>query len=177
MQFCKLGQYLYLQLVQSTGMESLLWPQLQNVHFSPFKCHSCGLLQIPVGWIHSCRNQQYFTVPHLFLQESGHSSGIPVESTGIPVESCRNPLIPVEFQWNPQESTGIPLEFHWNKTGIQQAKVEILYFTLHILPIYRTTSLFFPCYFYIYFKSVSPFLQSVYSRTLPSKFNLEQDFV
>ena len=47
---------------------------------------------------------QYFTVPHLFLQESGHSSGIPVESTGIPVESCRNPLIPVEF--------------HWNKTGI-----------------------------------------------------------
>ena len=28
---------------------------------------------------------QYFTVPHLFLQESGHSSGIPVESSGIPV--------------------------------------------------------------------------------------------
>ena len=27
---------------------------------------------------------QYFTVPHLFLQES-----------------CRNPVIPVEFQWNP----------------------------------------------------------------------------
>ena len=43
---------------------------------------------------------QYFTVPHLFLQESGHSSG-------IPVESCRNPVIPVE-------STGI----HWNSTGI-----------------------------------------------------------
>ena len=58
---------------------------------------------------------QYFTVPHLFLQESGHSSGIPVESTGIPVESCRNPVIPVEFQWNPQEFTGIPLEFPWNQ--------------------------------------------------------------
>ena len=45
---------------------------------------------------------QYFTVPHLFLQESGHSSGIPVESIGI------------------------PLEFHWNKNGIKQTKVEIL---------------------------------------------------
>ena len=44
-----------------------------------------------------------------------NSGGIPVESTGIPVESCRNPVIPVEFQWNPQESTGIPLEFHWNQ--------------------------------------------------------------
>ena len=43
---------------------------------------------------------QYFTVPHLFLQESGHSSGILVESTGILVESCRNPVIPVEFHWN-----------------------------------------------------------------------------
>ena len=56
-------------------------------------------------------DDQYFTVPHLFLQESGHSSGIPVESTGILVESCRNPLIPVEFCWN---STGIRLEFSRN---------------------------------------------------------------
>ena len=32
------------------------------------------------------RKMQYFTVPHLFLQESSHSSGIPVESTGIPLE-------------------------------------------------------------------------------------------
>ena len=47
-------------------------------------------------------------IPAGILQESGHS-------TGIPVESCRNPVIPVEFQWNPQESTGIPLEFHWNQ--------------------------------------------------------------
>jgi hypothetical protein len=39
---------------------------------------------------------QYFTVPHLFLQESSHSSG-------IPVESCRNPVIPAEFHWNLQE--------------------------------------------------------------------------
>ncbi|EDQ98612.1 uncharacterized protein LACBIDRAFT_335810 [Laccaria bicolor S238N-H82] len=41
--------------------------------------------------------RQYFTVPHLFLQESSHSTGIPVESTGI----CRN-------------SRGI----QWNYTGI-----------------------------------------------------------
>ena len=85
---------------------------------------------------------QYFTVPHLFLQDSCRNPVIPVEfqwnpagihsfqwnssgilqesthSSGIPVESCRDPLIPVEFQWNPQESTGILLEFHWNKTGI-----------------------------------------------------------
>ena len=27
-----------------------------------------------------------------------------------PTYSCRNPVIPVEFWWNPQESTGIPLE-------------------------------------------------------------------
>ena len=45
---------------------------------------------------------QYFTVPHLFLQESGHSTGILVESTGI------------------------LLQFHWNKNGIKQTKVEIL---------------------------------------------------
>jgi len=33
---------------------------------------------------------QYFTVPHLFLQESGHSGGFPVESShfgGIPQDS------------------------------------------------------------------------------------------
>jgi len=46
---------------------------------------------------------QYFTVPHLFLQESYHSSGIPVESTGI----YRNDRIPLEFHWN---RTGIGLE-------------------------------------------------------------------
>ena len=44
--------------------------------------------------IKAMQTEQYFTVPHLFLQESGHSSG-------IPVESCRNPVIPVDFQWNP----------------------------------------------------------------------------
>ena len=107
---------------------------------------------------------QYFTVPHLFLQESGHSSRIPVESTGIPVE----------FQWNPQESTGIPLEFHWNKTGIKQTKVKILYLTLHILPIYRTTYFSLLSLLFLHlFKSVSQFLQSVYSSTLPSKFNFK----
>ncbi|KIJ90531.1 hypothetical protein K443DRAFT_116463, partial [Laccaria amethystina LaAM-08-1] len=50
---------------------------------------------------------QYFTVPHLFLQESIHSSG-------IPVESCRNPVIPVEFHWIPQEFLRNSTGFHWN---------------------------------------------------------------
>ena len=43
-----------------------------------------------------CKIDQYFTVPHLFLQESSHSSGIPVESTGILVECCRNAGITLE---------------------------------------------------------------------------------
>ena len=55
-------------------MKSLLYLYLQNVHFSPFlchscpflwipahscgfRCHSCRLLRIPVEWVHSCRNQ------------------------------------------------------------------------------------------------------------------------
>ena len=91
--------------------------------------------------------RQYFTVPHLFLQESGHSSKIPVE-------------------------------FHWNKTGIKQPKVEILYLTVHILPIYRTTYFSLLSLLFLHlFKSVSQFLQSVYSSTLPSKFNFKYDFV
>ncbi|KIK07048.1 hypothetical protein K443DRAFT_87828, partial [Laccaria amethystina LaAM-08-1] len=43
---------------------------------------------------------QYFTVPHLFLQESSHSSV-------ILVESCRNLVIPVESTGIPQESSRI----------------------------------------------------------------------
>ena len=65
-----------------------------------FGCQRLGELAVTTA--------QYFTVPHLFLQESSHSSGIPLESS-------RNPVIPVEFHWNPQEFTGIPQEFHWNQ--------------------------------------------------------------
>ena len=56
---------------------------------------------------------QYFTVPHLFLQEFGHSSGIPVDSCGV------------------------PLEFHWNKNGIKQTKVEILIYWSQFLKLCR----------------------------------------
>ena len=93
---------------------------------------------------------QYFTVPHLFLQES-----------------CRNPVIPVEFQWNPQESTGSPLEFHWNKTEIKQTKVEILQILSQFIELYPFS--FFPAIFtliYICFSSQSMF-------TLPFKFKFK----
>ena len=46
---------------------------------------------------------QYFTVPHLFLQESGHSSGIPVESTGIHRNSSG-------ILQESSHSSGIPVE-------------------------------------------------------------------
>ena len=112
------------------------------------------------------------------------SENIPGSTLQCPTYSCRNPvipqefqwnpLIPVEFQWNSQESTGIPLEFHWNKTGIKQTKVEILYLTLHILLIYRTTYFSLLSLLFLHlFKSVSQFLQSVYSSTSPSKFNFK----
>ena len=52
-------------------------------------------------------------IPAGILQESGHSSGIPVESTGI------------------------PLEFHWNKNGIKQTKVEILIYLSQFLKLCR----------------------------------------
>ena len=35
-----------------------------------------------------------------------------VSTLQCPTYSCRNPVIPVEFQWNPQE-------FRWNSTGIR----------------------------------------------------------
>ena len=74
MQFCKLGQYLYLQLVQSTGMKSLLWLQPQNVHFSPFQCHSSA---IPV---HSCSipadSGPFLWIPVSFLRTPADSSGM-----------------------------------------------------------------------------------------------------
>ena len=54
--------------------------------------------------------RQYFTVPHLFLQESGHSSGIHRNFTGIPL---------------------------WNKNGIKQAKVEILIYLSQLLKLHR----------------------------------------
>ena len=64
-------------------------------------------------------------------------------------------------------SSGIPR----NKTGIKQTKVEILYLTLHILPIYRTTYFSLLSLLFLHlFKSVSH-LQSVYSRTLPLGYN------
>ena len=58
------------------------------------------------------RFNQYFTVPHLFLQESGHSSGILQESS---------------------HSTGIPLD----KNGIKQTKVEILIYLSQFLRLCR----------------------------------------
>ena len=42
------------------------------------------------------KNIQYFTVPPLFLSESGHSSGIQWNGTG--------------FQWIPVDSTGLQTE-------------------------------------------------------------------
>ena len=66
---------------------------------------------------------QYFTVPPLFLSESGHSGGIwwnPVESSGMGPDSTG-------FHWTPLDSTG----FHWNKTIIQNKSV----YSSPIIPI------------------------------------------
>ena len=60
------------------------------------------------------------------------------------------------------------MEFHWNKTGIKQTKVEILYLTLHILPIYRATYFSLLSLLFLHlFKSVSQFFSvaEVQSRT------------
>ena len=100
--------------------------------------------------------EQYFTVPHLFLQESGHSSGIPVESTGIHRNSSG-------ILQESTHSSGILLEFHWNKSGIKQTKVEILIYLSQFLKLCR----------YIHFCLSLPFLHNVYSSTLPLKFNLK----
>ena len=69
-------------------------------------------------WIHGYMNtripmNKYFTVPHLFLQKSSHSSRIPVEPIGI------------------------LLVFHWNKNGIKQTKVEILIYLSQFLKLCR----------------------------------------
>ena len=69
-------------------------------------------------WIHGYMNtripmNKYFTVPHLFLQNSSHSSRIPVEPIGI------------------------LLVFHWNKNGIKQTKVEILIYLSQFLKLCR----------------------------------------
>ena len=46
----------------------------------------CGLSSLLMP---HCPPAQYFTVPHLFLQKYGHSSGIHRNSTGIRMESSR----------------------------------------------------------------------------------------
>ena len=107
-----------------------------------------------------------------------------------PTYSCRNPVIPAEFRWNPQEfrwnpagiqsfqwnSSGIhrnPQEFRWNSTGIKLTKVEILYLTLHFVLIYRTTYFSLLSFLFLHlFKSVSH-LQSVYFSTLPLEYNFK----
>ena len=109
------------------------------------------------------RNLQYFTVPHLFLQESGHSSEIPVESTGIPRNSSGILQESSHSRGIPVDSCGIPLEFHWNKNGIKQTKVEILIYLSQFLKLCR----------YIHFCLSLPFLHHVYSSTLPLKFNFK----
>ena len=72
---------------------------------------------------------QYFTVPHLFLQESSHSSGIHRNSQYFPflhwfrpdsVDFGQNPGIPEDSGWNQQESD-------WNR---QRLSLFGLYFAL-----------------------------------------------
>ncbi|EDQ99682.1 uncharacterized protein LACBIDRAFT_316217 [Laccaria bicolor S238N-H82] len=73
---------------------------------------------------------QYFTVPHLFLQESSHSSGIPVESCVFLWNSCVflwNSCVflwnSCVFLWNSCVFMCIPGEFHRNETGYEKNKV------------------------------------------------------
>ena len=102
--------------------------------------------------------------------------GVTVSTLQCPTYSCRNPVIPAEFRWNPQEFRWNPAgiqSFHWNSAGIKQIKVEILYLTLHFVLIYRTTYLSLLSLLFLHlFKSVSH-LQSVYSRTLPLGYNFK----
>ncbi|KIJ90047.1 hypothetical protein K443DRAFT_117180, partial [Laccaria amethystina LaAM-08-1] len=65
---------------------------------------------------------QYFTVPHLFLQDSCRNPVIPVEFRWNPAgirsfrwNSSVIPVIPVEFRCNSGHSCGILQEFHWNQ--------------------------------------------------------------
>ena len=67
-----------------------------------------------------------------------------------PTYSCRNLVIPVEFQWNPV----IPLEFHWNKNGIKQTKVEILIYLSQFSSCADIYTFLFPCHLYSMFTPV-----------------------
>ena len=112
---------------------------------NPYQSWICRCWECAMDFSNHHNHRQYFTVPHLFLQESSHSSRIPVESTGI----------------------------HRNSTGIKQTKVEILYLTLHFVLIYRTTYFSLLSLLFLHlFKSVSH-LQSVYSSTLPLGYNFK----
>ena len=90
-----------------------------------------ALLDVITKVLSACvKETQYFTVPHLFLQESSHSSRIPVESIGI------------------------PLEFHWNKNGIKHTKVDILLYLSQFSSCADIYTFLFPCHFYTMFTPV-----------------------
>jgi hypothetical protein len=83
-------------------------------------------LQCPT---YSCRNPAGI---HSFQWNSSGIQSFQWNSCGIPVESCRNPVIPVEFHWIPQEFLRNSTGFHWNSTGIKQNKVEKPYLNASI---------------------------------------------
>ena len=81
---------------------------------------------------------QYFTVPHLFLQDS-----------------CRNPVIPVEFRWNPQESTGIPVESIGMR--MESSRLRLKYSFIYLSQFSSCADIYtflFPCHFYSMFTPV-----------------------
>ena len=130
------------------------------------------------------RVQQYFTVPHLFLQES-----------------CRNPVIPVEFQWNSggihrnssgilqesSHSSGIPVEstgIHRNSAGIPLESSRLRLNTVLNSPYcpnlqnYILLSSFLAIFTFLHlFKSVSHFLNRTLSEWMVELRYIESDYI
>ena len=116
---------------------TIIWLFVSPANFNPAKC--------------VCITVQYFTVPHLFLQESGHSSGIPVESTGI----LRNSSGILQES---SHSSGILLEFHWNSTGIRmessRLRLKYSFIQVSFSSCADMYTFLFPCHFYTMFTPV-----------------------